>query len=83
MDWVIRRAAGGQDEDEPNGDNVVRLRGLPYEATKQDIVSIFDGTFVEQKLLSSNVKKISHKIALIWITFKSEGEDASDHVEVH
>ncbi len=49
MDWVIRRAAGGHDEDESNGDNVVRIRGLPYEATKQDIVSFFDGMNVEHK----------------------------------
>jgi hypothetical protein len=42
MDWVIRRN-GNSAEDVSNSDNVVKLRGLPYEATKQDIVSFFDG----------------------------------------
>jgi len=42
MDWALKKS-GNTVEDLNNGDNVVRLRGLPYEATKQDIVSFFDG----------------------------------------
>ena len=54
MEWVIKRAgnsaAGGGAE--PNGDNVVRLRGLPFEATKQDIVGFFDGKLVRFNKIS-------------------------------
>ena len=52
MDWVVKRSSGrGSDsgfEQSDNGgpqeDSVVRLRGLPFDSTKMDIVKFFDGT---------------------------------------
>lgn len=45
MDWISKRSGGGGTGDSSNSNNVVRLRGLPYEATKQDIASFFEGKF--------------------------------------
>ena len=56
MDWALKRQGGGGGDEEPSGDNVVRLRGLPYQATKQDIVGFFDGEIrIRQKLNSPRV----------------------------
>jgi hypothetical protein len=40
MDWVAKRL---ELESATNCENVIKIRGLPYEATKADIFSFFEG----------------------------------------
>ena len=49
MEWVIKRSksedTGSKTEGTLFEDNVVRLRGLPFDSAKSDIVKFFDGKY--------------------------------------
>ena len=40
MEWVTNKSSGNSDG---TGDNIVRLRGLPFDCTEPDIVKFFQG----------------------------------------
>ena len=41
MDWVVKRSGANQVEE--NTDAVIRLRGLPYGCTKEEVAHFFTG----------------------------------------
>lgn len=43
MDWVMKHT--GPNCPETEGDGLVRLRGLPFGCSKEEIVQFFAGTF--------------------------------------
>lgn len=43
MDWVMKHT--GPNCPETEGDGLVRLRGLPFGCSKEEIVQFFSGTF--------------------------------------
>ena len=47
MDWVVKRSGKGDqfggDKSNLFEDNVVRLRGLPFDSAKGDIEKFFEG----------------------------------------
>lgn len=43
MDWVMKHT--GPNSPETEGDGLVRLRGLPFGCSKEEIVQFFSGVF--------------------------------------
>jgi len=43
MEWVVNRMSSQQNEGQAPSDGVVRLRGLPFGCSKQDIAAFFGG----------------------------------------
>lgn len=41
MEWVVEHS--GRSHLSDNADSVIRLRGLPFECTKEDISNFFEG----------------------------------------
>ena len=51
MEWVVKRSTGNFTGDADN-DNVVRLRGLPFECSREDIYKFFEGNALYDSFLS-------------------------------
>lgn len=43
MDWMIKRSGSGGAHNRGNGDAVVKLRGLPFGCSKEEIAQFFTG----------------------------------------
>ena len=44
MEWVLEHS--GQDQSVGNEDAVIRLRGIPFECTREMIIQFFSGKFI-------------------------------------
>jgi len=78
MQWVIQRNQQHQEEDQDGGENVVRLRGLPFDSTKDDIEKFFDGLEVTNNgiLLTTDYQGRSSGEAFVQFTTKEYVEKA-------
>lgn len=50
MDWMIKRSGVTQFNCDPNFDGFVRLRGLPFNAKREDIEQFFEGILISSLL---------------------------------
>ena len=48
MEWTLKSQSRGGSSSESGTDGVVRLRGLPFGCTKEDIAQFFDGEYVRE-----------------------------------
>lgn len=57
MDWVIKR--NGINVENAMDDGCVRLRGLPFGCSKEEIIQFFSGMFTNFILISCTLSKFS------------------------
>lgn len=50
MDWVLKHT-GPNSQEETEGEGLVRLRGLPFGCSKEEIVQFFSGMLIFDYLL--------------------------------
>lgn len=63
MDWVLKRSGAPACSD---GEAFVRLRGLPYEATKEEIAHFFSGNYGYGIVYHSSNKNIVILMTFWW-----------------
>jgi len=83
MDWVVKRSGnsekgGDGEKGQLFEDNVVRLRGLPFDSTKNDIEKFFDGMEITNNgiLMTSDYQGRSSGEAYVQFSSKQDGEKA-------
>merc|ERR1719414_1979633 len=85
MDWVVKRSGRGNesgfeqgDSNGPGDESVVRLRGLPFDSTKMDIVKFFDGMEITNNgiLLTTDYQGRSSGEAYVQFASKEHAERA-------
>jgi len=86
MDWVVKRSSvrgsdsGFEQSDNggPQEESVVRLRGLPFDSTKMDIVKFFDGMEITNNgiLMTTDYQGRSSGEAYVQFTSKPDAERA-------
>ena len=67
MDWVIKRS--GDHQDDSLNDGCVRLRGLPFGCSKEEISQFFSGRCIFIFLLYIKRKSIQHNFVCMFLSF--------------
>lgn len=76
---IDKSPGGAADGSVEGGDRVVRMRGLPYTSTDEDIVQFFDGYTIAPGGISRGKDRHGRASGEAWVTFVSE-EDAKNVV---
>jgi len=80
MEWVVKRSGKTGESDDPFGqnDNVVRLRGLPFDCTKVDVTTFFEGMDITNNgiLLTTDYQGRSSGEAYVQFASKEHAERA-------
>jgi len=78
MEWVIKRSksedTGSKTEGTLFEDNVVRLRGLPFDSAKSDIVKFFDGMEITNNGILMTTDYQGRSSGEAYVQFSSKGD---------
>merc|ERR1719500_1183308 len=76
MKWVVNKGSGGGDGDGFGGEeseSVVRLRGLPYDCSKDDIKNFFDGLEITPNGILTTTDYQGRSTGEAFVQFKNKG----------